>query len=65
MHASLPNPPALSADATRRGGWMNVRSNPLAMAALLFEPAGRTRTEDDRRAFRKRVAKRRKRKGYR
>ena len=60
-----PYPPAMDMDDARRGGWMNPRANPLAVAAALFERVGRTRTESDRRAFQKRVAKRRAKKGYR
>lgn len=44
---------------------MNPRSNPAAANAVLFQSVGADRTDSEKRAFRKRVAKRRAKKGYR
>jgi hypothetical protein len=63
-------PPAMSDATARRGGFMRIANNPAAALAVIFQPVrGGKRyaggeTESERRAFRKRVAKRRARKGY-
>lgn len=63
-------PKAMSDATARRGGFMRIANNPAAVLAVIFQPVrGGKRneageTESERRAFQKRVAKRRKKKGY-
>lgn len=63
------HPPAFNAAEGYDGGWMNPLANPKLAGAMLFIPfrkgRGMAHTDDEKRAFRKRVAKRRARKGYR
>lgn len=58
--------PAMHVDDGLRGGWMNPTDNPKVAGAVILVPLSqsRPRTVSERNAFRKRVAKRRKRKGY-
>lgn len=55
---------AFDVDETRRGGFMKGQ-RPSTEGAVVVSPVGRARTASDRRAFLKRVAKRRAKKGYR
>lgn len=58
------HPPAMTDADARRGGFRR-HDNPAARECVVFLPIYRTKNEHDKRAFRKRVAKRRSRKGYR
>lgn len=65
MHTSEDRLAAVHIIDARRGGFMNPRSNRVATNAILFQPVGSDRSASEERAFRKRVAKRRAKKGYR
>lgn len=66
MHKSHEHLRAFHVDEGRQGGYMNPRDNPKIAGAILFQPARKAdRTDSEKRAFQKRVAKRRAKKGYR
>lgn len=59
-----PFPPVVDHVTAKRGGFMRGNS-PLVAGCGIIEPFTRPRTADEKRAFHKRVAKRRAKKGYR
>lgn len=64
MEPSNRTPEFVRIEDAKKGGFMRGVSPQYAGAALII-PVGREKTAADKRAFDKRVAKRRKRKGYR